>query len=145
MGYAYPMKLMRTLLFWAGLVALGSVAAAQQPGYDPAIDATIQRQMDAFLADDLDAAFAIASPAIQRIFGTAENFGLMVSQGYPMVRRPADVKYLEQRQQSDAVMQLVQVTGPDGANHWFAYEMVVVDGDWRINGVYRVEAPAPSV
>jgi hypothetical protein len=109
------------------------------------VNATIQRQMDAFLADDLEAAFAIASPNIQQIFGTPENFGRMVAQGYPMVRSPLDVQYLEQRQHSDTVMQLVQVTGNDRTTHWFAYEMVVVNGQWRINGVYPVAAPAPSV
>ena len=125
--------------------ASAGTVAAQESGQAPGIEATIQRQIEAFLAEDVNTAFAIASPTIQRLFGTPENFGRMVQSSFPMVWRPSAVDYVDQSARADAVMQLVKVTDSAGADHWFAYEMVRIGLDWRINGVFPVEAPAPNV
>ena len=69
-------------------------AAAQ----DAPIQGVIQSQIDAFQADDFARAFSFASPTIQGMFGTPENFGLMVKEGYPMVYRPAEVEMQELRE-----------------------------------------------
>ena len=60
---------------------------------DP-IQSTIQSQIEALRSDDFAMAFTYASPTIQGLFGTPENFGMMVQNGYPMVYRPAEVKML---------------------------------------------------
>ena len=55
----------------------------------------ISEQIDALRADDFATAFTFASPGIQRMFGSPARFGAMVREGYPMVRRPRDVRFLE--------------------------------------------------
>ena len=62
------------------------------------IEATISAQIEAFKADDFEQAFTYASPNIRDIFGSSDNFGLMVRRGYPEVWRPAEVRYLELRE-----------------------------------------------
>ena len=46
----------------------------------------------------MTAAFDYASPTIRGIFGSPDRFGAMVQQGYPMVYRPSEVRYLERRE-----------------------------------------------
>ncbi|NVK60379.1 MAG: DUF4864 domain-containing protein, partial [Rhodobacteraceae bacterium] len=77
---------MRRLLFglMVGLM-LAAPAGAQEAD---AIQGVIRGQMDAFRTGDVDAAFEFASPGIQGLFGTADSFGQMVREGYPMVWHP---------------------------------------------------------
>ncbi len=83
---------MRTLMLAAAmLLGLATGAAAQDA--DP-IRSVIQGQMDAFIAKDPVTAFTFASPMIKGMFGSPENFGAMVSSGYPMIWNPSAVKYL---------------------------------------------------
>ena len=50
-----------------------------------AIRTIIQAQLDAFRADDADAAFSFASPNIQQRFGDPSQFMRMVKTGYAPV------------------------------------------------------------
>jgi hypothetical protein len=79
---------MRAHVFALCLSLFPMAAFADEPR-NPAIETTIQNQLNAFIADDFATAFTFASPNIKGIFGTPENFGAMVTQGYPMVHRPA--------------------------------------------------------
>ncbi|MEM8579051.1 MAG: DUF4864 domain-containing protein [Pseudomonadota bacterium] len=108
------------------------------------IQATISSQIDAFLVDDFGEAFTFASPSIKRIFRTPENFGRMVSQGYPMVWRPADVKYLELREEAGALIQKVLITDQEGALHVLEYRMIETGDGWKINGVSLLDAPVSA-
>ena len=58
-----------------------------------AIRDVIERQLQAFLRDDGTAAFSYASPHIQGIFQTPENFMAMVKNGYQPVYRPQAVTF----------------------------------------------------
>jgi Domain of unknown function (DUF4864) len=102
---------------------------------NPAIEGVIQNQITAFQADDFTTALTFASPTIKTIFGTPENFGAMVRQGYPMVHRPASVRMLEQRDVAGAVVQRVMVTDQAGATHLLDYQMIRTPDGWQINGV----------
>ena len=64
----------------------------------PGIELTIEGQIEAFLADDFSSAFTYASPNIRELFGSAERFGAMVRNGYPMVWRPDEFRFLELRE-----------------------------------------------
>jgi len=75
---------------------------------------------------------------IKGIFGTADNFGMMVRNGYPMVHRPAEVRMLEQRQVSGATVQRVLITDAQGRSHVLDYQMVETPDGWQINGVTLV-------
>ena len=116
------------------LTALPVATARAQEGA-ASVEGTILGQFDAFKADDFATAFTFASPTIKSIFGTPENFGAMVRQGYPMVHRPASVRMLEQRDVSGAVVQRVMVTDQTGATHMLDYQMLRTPEGWQINGV----------
>jgi hypothetical protein len=109
------------------------------------IRAVIARQLEAFGRDDWAAAFEHASPSIQRMFVTPERFGGMVRGGYPMVWRPArvDVGVLETGPRGP--VQLMYFEDDAGARYEAAYEMVEIDGVWRINGVFVRRAPDAAV
>lgn len=102
---------------------------------EPAIEATISGQIDAFLEDDFDTAFTFASPMIRGLFRTPENFGLMVRQGYPMVHRPQDVTFGDLTKTAGGLWQNVIVTDATGRVHVLAYKMIETDAGWRIDGV----------
>ena len=127
-------------LFLAVLAGIGP-AAAQERG----IEDTITQQLEAFKADDFGAAFDFASPTIRNIFRTPENFGAMVRQGYPMVWRPGEVTYLEQREIAGAIWQKVQIVDGAGRLHILDYQMIRTPEGWQINGVQLLKQPEVSV
>jgi hypothetical protein len=129
----------RTLLSLI-LITFAACAAAAQETPVPAIQTTIQNQFDAFLKDDVATAFTFASPSIKGVFGSAERFGQMVQQGYPMVWRPADVKYLDLRTVAGNLWQRVMVTDQSGRVHMLDYQMIETPEGWQINGVQLLQA-----
>lgn len=108
-----------------------SFAAAQ----DAPIQSTIERQLQAFQADDFVTAFTFASPTIKGIFSTPESFGRMVTQGYPMVHRPGAVKLLDLREVSGQLWQMVMITDQMGRTHLLDYQMIETPEGWQINAV----------
>ncbi len=132
---------MRRLLLAASLSA-GLASGAF--GQNAEIEANIAAQIQAFKADDFATAFTFASPNIQRLFGTPENFGVMVRRGYPMVWRPADVRFLELREINGALWQKVMVTDNDGRVHILDYQMIQQDNGWKINGVQLLGNSDPT-
>ncbi len=132
---------MRRLLLAVSLSAgLASGAFAQSDE----IEANISAQIQAFKADDFATAFTFASPNIQRLFGDPENFGIMVRRGYPMVWRPADVRFLELREISGALWQKVMITDGDGRVHLLDYQMIRQENGWKINGVQLLGNTDPA-
>ena len=109
------------------------------------MQSVIDRQIEAFQADDFAGAMAFASPGLQRYFGTPERFGQMVTQGYPMVWRPGTVRYLENRTQGDVHWQRVMITDMQGKVHVLDYRMIETADGWRINGVQILDAADLSV
>jgi hypothetical protein len=109
------------------------------------IRGVIDAQITAFLADDFAAAFEFAAPGIRRIFRSAENFGLMVREGYPMVHRPGRVRYLDLEPAGADRLQRVLIEDRSGARHVLEYRMELVNGAWRIAGVRILQAPGESV
>ena len=65
----------------------------------------------------------------------------MVQNGYPMVWRPGDVQYLDLREVDGALWQRVMIRDQTGGVHMLDYQMLQMDGDWRINGVTLVREP----
>lgn len=120
------------------MVALAPSGRAQDSGAE--IRAVISDQIAAFEADDFEAAFGFASPNIRRMFGTSEVFGQMVRNGYPMVWRPADVRFSGLASRNGRPVQSVLVTDQAGALHVLDYEMVPGADGWQINGVWLREA-----
>lgn len=122
------------LSIWAG------ISAAQ--GAD--IQRVINAQIAAFGAGDFEEAFGYASPGIQDIFDNPDRFGAMVRQGYPMVIAPENLRYMELREISGQLWQRVFIRDQSGAGHLLDYQMIEVEGHWRINGVQLLPTPDVS-
>ena len=129
---------MRNGLYALFLAAVLTLPAAAQEG---PIRSTIESQIQAFQADDFARAFTFASPTIKGMFGTPENFGAMVKQGYPMVYRPAEVQMMELREVAGALWQRVRITDQAGAGWYLDYMMVETAEGWQINAVQILPAP----
>ncbi len=132
--------MLRPFVLAAGLVWAGA-AFGQSAADGAAISETIQSQMDAFKARDAEAAFEFASPNIKGMFGTAERFGTMVEQGYPMVWNNADVQYLELREVAGRLWQRVMVRDASGGLTMLDYQMIETPEGWQINGVQILQMP----
>ena len=126
-------------LLTAAFLAL-PVAAQETP-----IQKTIQSQIDAFRADDFATAFSFASPTIKGLFGTAENFGAMVKNGYPMVYRPSAVEMGELREVAGNLWQRVRVVDQAGKAWFLDYMMIETPEGWQINAVQLLPAPDVGV
>lgn len=122
------------ILVLAMVLAWAFPMEAAEP--DDGIRGVISQQFEAFRADDFVAAFELASPGIRRVFVTAEGFGAMVKNGYPMVWRPAETRFLELRELNGALWQKVMIRDEAGAWHVLDYQMEQqAGGEWRIDGV----------
>lgn len=126
-----------------GLYAVLFVAALALPAaaQEAPIQETIRSQIDAFQADDFARAFTFASPTIKGMFGTPENFGAMVKNGYPMVYRPAEVEMGDLREVAGNLWQRVRITDQAGAGWLLDYMMVETAEGWQINAVQILPAP----
>ena len=129
---------MRLLALILGLwMAATPLVAQDRDG----IEAAIGSQLDAFSQRDVTGAWAYASPNIKRLFGTPDNFGMMVRQGYPMVWDNADVEFLELRDVLGFLWQRVLVRDRSGNFHMLEYQMINTPDGWQINGVNLLQMP----
>ncbi|MEL6451220.1 MAG: DUF4864 domain-containing protein [Pseudomonadota bacterium] len=124
------------------VLAVGLASSAVAQGTE--IEGVIGNQIEAFKADDFASAFEFASPSIRGMFQTPENFGRMVTQGYPMVWRPAEVTYLGLRQEDGAYFQTVRIVDAEGNVHLLDYRMLETADGWKINGVQVLRAAGIS-
>lgn len=130
--------------FLIGLIAvvmLASVPSSPRAEQAGEIQGVISGQIAAFQANDLNAAFGFASPSIQQIFRSPDQFGRMVKQGYPMVWRPARFEMMDILMTERGPVQLVMFEDQSGRLHEAGYLMQEVNGQWRINGVHVREMP----
>jgi hypothetical protein len=101
-----------------------------------AFRSVIEAQIAAFARDDGQTAFSFASPDIQQIFGTPENFMEMVRAGFTPVYRPQSYRFEDPVHLEGQPAQPVTVIGPDGRGVIALYRMQQQDdGSWRIAGV----------
>ena len=108
-------------------------ASAQKPD-EPAIQTVISSQLEALNKGDQNAAFAFASPMIQGMFQDAANFMAMVERGYPQVYRSRAHRFLDLKNADGRLIQRVLIES-DAGTVVGNYEMVLINGGWRINGV----------
>lgn len=128
---------MRGILIGMVIWVLTSVGASADP---KEMQAVIDRQLEAFQADDFAKAMEFASPVLQRYFRTPENFQRMVTQGYPMVWRFEMVQYLESRIEDGVHWQRIMIRDLQGVVHVLDYRMTETPDGWRINGVQILDA-----
>lgn len=131
---------MRQLILGLTLVFGFAGAAFAQSEADDAM-MTIQRQIEAFMKDDFETAFTYASPGVQSIFQTPDQFRTMVQNGFPMVWRPSAVVFGATRAFGDMQLQLVDVADEAGARYLLEYQMVRTAEGWRVAGVRILTDP----
>ncbi|MBY5934776.1 DUF4864 domain-containing protein [Tateyamaria omphalii] len=124
------------------VLAIGLAGGALAQGAE--IEGVISSQIEAFKVDDFAEAFTYAAPSIQGMFRTPENFGRMVTQGYPMVWRPADVTYLDLHEEAGRYVQVVRIEDAQGTVHFLGYSMIQTGDGWKISGVQVLDAPGVS-
>jgi hypothetical protein len=108
-----------------------------------AIEHTIRMQLDAFGRDDADSAFAIATPDIQRMFGSSDAFMRMVRDNYEPVYRPSSVRFIRVEQSDGRWVQTVQITDENGKVWRALFTMRrQVDKGWKVGGCQLVETSA---
>lgn len=121
---------MRLRLIAAAVLAAWPAFAQEEP-----IQSTINSQIEAFRAGDFATAFTFASPNIQGMFRTPDNFGSMVVTGYPMVVDPAQVEMQDLRTVGGALWQRVRITDQKGLAYLLDYQMIEGPDGWLINAV----------
>lgn len=126
------------------LLALPGLGRSQDADTGGAIETVITGQIEAFLREDVEAAFEFASPNIKGLFGTSERFGAMVQSGYPMVWQPEEVRYLALRNVAGRLWQRVMITDGDGSVHLLDYQMVNTEMGWKINAVQLLSGDAAA-
>ena len=133
---------MRVLLALLACILAHAIALAQpSPADEAAIHSVIAGQIDAFRHDDAGAAFGFAAPAIQGLFGTPDKFLGMVRHGYPAVYRPRSVDFTSLAEEDGAIVQHVELIGPDGLAYTARYTMErEADGSWRISACELLES-----
>ncbi len=118
------------------LLALPAWAQGLPPevtqGDQAAIRGVIGRQLDAFKRDDAAAAYAFAAPNVREIFPTPDGFMAMVRRGYPPVYRPREAEFSELALRDGAIVQEVELVGPDGRPVLALYTMVRDGAGWKI-------------
>jgi hypothetical protein len=130
----------------AAVLTMLPLAAQAQDGEDQtAIEAVIADQLADFVARDVPGAWEDASPMIQGLFGSPENFGRMVENGYPMVWDNSNARFMELRDEVGRLRQKVMVRDAQGREWLLDYEMVEIEGGWKINGVQVMPAPDLAV
>jgi hypothetical protein len=122
----------------ASLLAFSTPAAAQDGA---AIQSTIRSQLEAFKADNGDAAYSYAAPNVKRIFPTVDAFMAMVKQAYQPVYRPRSYSFGQLETKGGTLTQRVEIVGPDG-DYWTALYSLErqPDGSWRITGCSLVKS-----
>ena len=138
------MKLTSLLTAFLIILAPLSGTRAQSVEDADAIRGVIESQIAAMGADDWDEAFSYASPMIQGIFRTPNNFSEMVTRGYPMVWRPKRFETGALTQTPKGLNQTMFFEDQSGRLYIADYLMAKIDGVWRINGVQIRPAEAES-
>lgn len=128
---------MRYLFGFLTAAFMATTAIAQDQG----IEDVIGEQLQAFNDRDVQDAWQYASPMIQGMFGTPDNFGNMVRNGYPMVWTNRDIEFLELGEVNGVLTQRVLIRDGEGVAYILEYAMIETADGWRINGVQVLPAP----
>ena len=126
------------------VVPRSSMAAEKISAVDQqAIEKVIRDQLDAFGRDDARGAFAHASPDIQRMFGTPDNFVRMVRDHYKAVYRTESVRFARLDFIDKQWVQTVQLVDQEG-HVWRALFTMKRQADktWKVGGCQLVATRA---
>ena len=116
------------------LLAPALPAHAQTPAPNEASE-PVMKQLEAFRRDDFDTAYTFASSEIKEQFDRPA-FEHMVKTGYPEIARStfATVAASTVAPNGHAYLQ-IKIRGANGNSIEAIYELVLENGQWKINGV----------
>jgi hypothetical protein len=104
----------------------------------------IRSQLDAFNRNDYGEAFHFASPELREHF-TLPEFRQMVERGFPRIAHSRKAVFDAAVVRGDMAMVPVTVTGQDGLETRYVYEMHREGSGWRVAGVGEPEGPGQEV
>jgi len=126
---------MRAFLIFVLWVAMGMSAQAQSADDEGAVRSVIERQIEAFKADDANRAFAMAAPSIKQLFQSQDLFMDMVRRGYRPVYRPQSYQFEDLQAEGGSLKQSLGIVDPDGVDWLAEYTLErQPDGQWLISG-----------
>ena len=130
---------MKPIILLLTLVLFATPALAEP---NDAFKAIITQQLRAIARDDAAAAYAEASPMVQRIFPSPDVFMGMVRGGYAPIYRNKDFNFGEAGvDASGRPFQRVEIIGMDGQHYSAIYYMEQqADGSWKISGVVMAQS-----
>jgi hypothetical protein len=133
---------MRLLVVLLVILDLGGRAHAQSETDRLSVQSVIERQLNAFLADDAATAYSFAAPNITARFPTDEIFMEMVRQGYRPVYRPRSWSFGPIRESDGRIEQIVDIVDAEGVE-WAARYVLEKrpDGSWKITACYLLKKP----
>jgi hypothetical protein len=124
---------MRVLLVLLLSALIAAPAAAFSDADRAAVQSTIERQIEAFLADDAAAAYSFAAPGIKALFPTQDIFMEMVRRGYQPVYRPRQHAFGALEEKPGHLEQSVDIVDADGQAWTARYTLErQPDGSWKI-------------
>jgi len=95
----------------------------------------VMKQLEAFRRGDFDTAYTFASSEIRQLFDRSA-FEQMVKNGYPEIARSTFASVAASTVASDGHVYLqVKIRGSNGNSIEALYELVLENGQWKINGV----------
>jgi hypothetical protein len=126
-------------LWFALATALAGAQVPVGPTHSAAewekIRAVVTAQREALVAGEGERAFAFATPALRRQYGSAEAFMRMVRSGYQALADARYVELLDGGVIEGSTIQPLRLVMPDGAVLVALYTMDRQrDGSWRIAG-----------
>ena len=98
----------------------------------------ISSQLMAFKEKNIEKAYSFAAPNIQRQFFNAENFGLMVKNGYPVIWKPKSYQFVKFSSNGTRSIQRVLFRSSTDALLTYDYLLEKFSNEWRIAGVIQV-------
>lgn len=126
-------------LFSLGVIVTPLIAMAED-----AVDGSrhvIEKQIEAFLNDDAEAAYAFAAPGIQARYPDKDAFFAMVKKSYQPVYHPGNFAFGRSKNIENGAMILheVLIEGEDGKDWKAVYQLLrQPDGTYKIGGVVIV-------
>jgi hypothetical protein len=135
------------------MVRAGSVAITLLTGAASAEDLTaassraiVERQFDAFLRDDGQAAYALAAPTIKDMFSDADHFMAMVRDHYAPVYRHRSADFGAFKESGDEASLEATLVDNDNVVWTALYSFRrAPNGDWLISGCILAKAEASAI
>jgi len=123
---------------WIGLALLllaPALPAQAQTAAPKEATEPVMKQLEAFRRGDFDTAYTFASSEIKELFDRSA-FEQMVKNGYPEIARSTFASVAGSTVAPNGHVYLqIKIRGSNGNSIEALYEMVLENGQWKINGV----------